>query len=229
MDAVLTPSVPTSHLPPAAEVLTGRFDITGEVPLDAGYWLFAGLCERLPEIHGNREILVGPLRGEVRHGDAPTLKLGPSYGSCLEIRGVPLERLATLQNSWLRVGSTVVGLGGFYPLLAEPVPCLRAQRVILGYPEVEDFTAHLHHTLERAIGPRFNPDTGLGWKATVGKRRVLVLPKREVSVGRAAPLLQERKKIGYQVSLENLTPKQSTYLLRNGLGRSTRFGCGFLF
>lgn len=192
------------------------------LPVDHGYMLFSSLCRILPELHGNRQVGIHPLRGRL----LGQRRMHVDERARLTFR-VPLEQLGSLirlAGQVLDLQGTRLALGApdVHPL--RPAPALRSRLVVIrGFTEPEPFLTAARAQLS---------------KLGIVDARVHLVPRRSSRPweregrGGSGPWvrrtvrIRDHEVVGYALDVENLTPAESLILQSVGIGGRRRFGCG---
>lgn len=184
------------------------FPVSGcRIPVDHGYLLYSALSRIVPEIHGHPEFGLLPIQG--RKNDDREMRLNP--GSKLTLRTSPhlLDCLLTLAGKPISFHKAEFHLG--FPCLHTLMPHSSLQSEIVTIkpraPRVtqKNFSEALLRQL-KLLGVSGNT------LVQVGQQRTVRIKRREI--------------IGFEVSLQNLSPHDSLVIQSCGLGGRRSIGCG---
>ena len=184
-----------------------------EIPLDAGYALFAAISRVVESIHGDRRIGVHPIRGmKLKPG---RLTLVPESRLKLRLPSEEIGPYLPLAGSTLDLDGSRLRVGIPRTEALVPAPVVRSRLVTIGHRiEPEEFLASANRQLsEMGVQARaqFLPSPDPRY---VGEpsRRVLAVKGRKV--------------VGYPIVVAGLTAEESLTLQERGLGSRRRMGCG---
>jgi CRISPR-associated protein Cas6 len=182
------------------------FPLSGVIPQDHGYYLFAGLCSLLPELHGRRGFQVAPVRG-TRRRDGNLLL---DHKSILNVRGITAEEALRIQHTAFEIptGTVLIGAASIREHRGGSVLASR-QVVLRGILDKETFEKALLEALPSGV------------ESSVGREHVTILPERS---GKPRQVMR-----GWSVRLSGLTEEQSLDIQSRGIGWERQMGCGVFY
>ena len=184
----------------------------GELPLDHGYGLYAGLSRALPTLHdhdvsGRWGVL--PVKGINLHDSSHTLATLDSSRVTLRLPATDLHHIMPLAGQQIDVQGRMLALGIPHVRLLSPAPELCARYVtIKGGDTPEGFRESLLRQLKALFGAEH---TG-ALDVRVGARRVMRVKSYTV--------------VGFTVGIGALDDEQSLRLQAAGLGGKRKMGAG---
>jgi CRISPR-associated protein Cas6 len=180
------------------------FPLSGKhVPVDHGYMLFSAINRIIPEIHGNPQIGIHPIRG-LYNGNGHLILSRISHLT-VRLDADDIKLMLPLAGKSLSLNGENIQAGIPRILVLQPVASLQAKMVtIKGFIDPEIFQEALHRQLQELD---IHPE-----KVETGQRRTLKI--------------QDKKVVGFQVRLTGLTADESLLIQEKGLGGRRRFGCG---
>lgn len=179
------------------------FRITGtSVPVDHGYALYAAISRIVPEIHNARAIGVQPIRGV--YGGNGALHLTDFSRVILRLPDDQIRTYLKLAGKKLEIDEHSLRVGVPEVRTLRPVASLRARLVtIKGFVEPDRFLAATGRQLQEIGG---TADLHLRERRTLR--------------------IKDKKVVGFEMVVNQLTPQDSLKLQEVGLGGRRRFGCG---
>ncbi len=198
-----------------SQVLDLAFHITasGAIPCDHGYCLFASLCKHLPFLHSTPEIAIHPITG-CAAGDGLML-LNPCSRLIFRTPMEWVSRLLSLTDKSLRLQSANLRIGVPELRCLKPATTLRSRLVVIKTTVAPKADLLTKEIFQSAIEKRLRQ---IGLSASpllrVSKRRALRIKNRRI--------------VGYELVVTNLSPSDSLILQATGLGGRQHMGCGIL-
>jgi len=194
----------------------------GSIPVDHGYSLYAAISQHLLGIHGDRQIGIHPIYGNLI-GDR---KLTLTQNSRLVLR-LPVDRIPdvmVLAGTTLDVAGHPLRVG--VPAVRALVPAAAVSSrlvVIKGFMEAEPFLDAVRRQLAEldVHGEPFLLPTGDA--VAVNKARDGGTQSPWI---RRTLRIRDKEVVGFAVGVERLTADESIRLQEHGIGGRRRFGCG---
>lgn len=180
------------------------FPLSGKhVPVDHGYMLFSAINRIIPEIHGNPQIGIHPIRG-LYNGNGHLILSRISHLT-VRLDADDIKLMLPLAGKSLSLNSDTVQIGVPKLFVLQPAVNLQAKMVtIKGFMEPEIFQEALQRKLQ---------------ELDIHPEKVEVCHRRTLKV-------QDKKVVGFLVRLTGLTADESLLIQEKGLGGRRRFGCG---
>lgn len=198
------------------------FSLRGrQIAVDHGYALFGAISRVLPELHGDANVGIHPIRGQLAGSRRLTLT-----GQSQMVLRLPAMRVPSalhLAGQQLDLDGATIGVGIPTVQALRPAPALVSRLVVIkGFLEPSAFLDAARRQIE-ALG--------------VGGRVALVARKLPESldkqVGRAAgePIrrtlrVRDKTVVGFALAVTELTADESIRVQEAGVGGRRRFGCG---
>lgn len=202
--------------------LAFRLTAAGTLPTDHGYRVYSALSHALPELHGNDNWGLHPLKGRlIRPHELmvePWSRLRIRCPQCM------VSPLIQLTGRELQVGPTqvVVGAPTVEPL--RPAPALRS-RLVMIKPTAEAGQPVPKLTADSFLASANRLAEALGVTAILSIPLVLAGP-RVGQPRRRVMRIKEKTIAGYELIAEGLSPEDALALQVKGLGGRRRMGCG---
>lgn len=194
----------------------------GPISVDHGYQLYSAISRVLPEIHGDSQIGIHPIFGNLTGNRMLML----TKSSCLTLR-LPVDRIPDilpLAGKPLDLADTSITVGVPNSRALIPAVSLKSRLVIIkGFMEPGPFLEAVQRQLNglEIRGEPFLMSTGsavvenatrVGGTKSPWLRRTIRIRNKEI--------------VGFALRVEGLTAEESILLQEKGIGGRRRFGCG---
>ena len=176
----------------------------GSIPADHSYALVGAVSRLVPEAHGGNGYALAPIAG--RQVGGRQMKL--TDNSRFVVRTTPdlIQRFLPLAGKTIDIFGSKLQLGVPSVHQLEPNDALRARLVtIKGFFKPEPFKEAVRRQLDKLeIGD---------CEIVVGKQRTLRIKRNEI--------------VGFETTLQQLSPNDSLVIATHGIGGRRHMGCGF--
>lgn len=200
-----------------------QFRLVGsDIPADHGYCLLSALARIVPALHGDDEVGVHPIGGNL----VGNRRLALTERSRLSIR-IDVDRIAEvlpLAGALLSIDGSPIRVGTPQTRALVPAPRLYSRLVVIkGFLEPEAFLDAARRQLE-ALSIRGQPQ--------LVPQPHAVAANRDKRTGTRSPYLRrtirihDREVVGFALRVQDLTAEESIRLQEHGLGGRRRFGWG---
>lgn len=192
------------------------------IPVDHGYHLYSSVSKQIPEIHGDDEVGLHPISGQLA-GDR-LLLLTERSSLTFRISSDRISQILPLAGKEVNVGEHKIRVGVPQTLALVPSARLYSRLVVIkGFMEPEPFLEAVRRQLE-SLSIKGEPT--LVAQPHIAKANV------DKEAGSHSPSLRRtlnirgKEIVGFAVRVEELTAEESIRLQEKGLGGRRRFGCG---
>ena len=203
-----------------------QFRLVGdEISADHGYPLFSAVSDLVPTLHGDDEVGLHPISGQLI-GNRQLALTDRSYLT-IRLASDRIGEILPLAGKTIHIGPAQVRIG--VPQTRTLVPAARVYSrlvVIKGFMEPEPFLEAVRRQLE-TLEVRGEP--------TLVAQPQVVEANRGKATGTRSPYIRrtlrirDKEVVGFALRVEDLTAEESIRLQEQGIGGRRRFGCGILF
>lgn len=192
------------------------------IPADHGYQLYSSISKLIPEIHGDEEVGLHPIPGQLTGNRC--LAVVEHSKLTFRLSSERINQVLPLAGKELSIGEHKIRIG--VPQTRALVPSARLYSrlvVIKGFMEPEPFLEAVQRQLDAQ---------DVKGKPSLVAQPHIAQANEEKETGSRSPFLRRTVKIrdkeivGFAVRVEELTAEESIRLQENGLGGRRRFGCG---
>ena len=192
------------------------------IPVDHGYQLFSAVSKIIPELHGDEEIGLHPVSGQITGNRC--LALSEKSSLTIRLAADRIHQILTVAGKKLRIGEYEVRIGVPKTRALTPSACLYSRLVIIkGFMEPELFLDAARRQLDalNIKGKPFLVEQPHVVQANDGKQ-----------TGSHSPFLRRtiqirgKEVVGFALKVNGLSAEESILLQEKGLGGRRRFGCG---
>jgi len=193
-----------------------------QIPVDHGYRLYSSVSKHIPEIHGDNEVGLHPIPGQL----AGNRLLSITDGSLLTFRisSERIKQVLPLAGKELSIGEHTIRVGVPQTRVLMPSARLYSRLVIIkGFMEPEPFLEAVKRQLDTL---------DIKGKPTLVPQPNIAQANEDKQTGSRSPFLRrtirirDKEIVGFAVRVEELTAEESIRLQEKGLGGRRRFGCG---
>ena len=193
-----------------------------EIPVDHGYHLLSSVSEIVPFVHGNQQIGIHPIRGDLVGNRLQRL----NRKSRLIVR-LPSEKVRDIlpvAGKSLELGGKVVHVGVPNTSVLRPAESLWSRLVVIkGFMEPASFLEaverQLHENkidgqpelIEQSEVPKANANRKGGSRSPYVRRTIRI---------------RDKEIVGFAVRINGLSAEDSIRVQELGVGGRRRFGCG---
>lgn len=192
------------------------------IPVDHGYQLYSSVSKYIPAIHGDEEIGLHPISGQLAGGRL--LSLTERSSLTFRISSERINQVLHLAGKELSIGEHRIRIG--VPQTRALIPSARLYSrlvVIKGFMEPEPFLEAVQRQLDAL---------DIKGKPSLIAQSHIAQANEDKETGSRSPVLRrtirirDKEIVGFAVRVEELTAEESIRLQEKGLGGRRRFGCG---
>ncbi|MBD3284839.1 type I-MYXAN CRISPR-associated protein Cas6/Cmx6 [candidate division WOR-3 bacterium] len=192
------------------------------IPVDHGYLLYSTVSKHIPEIHGNEEVGLHPVTGQLAGNRL--LSITDRSSLIFRLSSDRISQILPIAGKELNIGEYKIRIG--VPQTRALVPSARLYSrlvVIKGFMEPKPFLEAVQRQLDAL---------NIKGKPSLVEQPHIADANENKDVGTHSPVLRrtirirDKDIVGFAVRVEELTAEESLRLQEKGLGGRRRFGCG---